>query len=105
MSADPAVPQPQTPECGAWARDDITLRGLIAGMGNEPAPWIDQLDLPGGGFTVLTGVSGAGKSTLLRVLAGALPPMAGTVRVGPAGKSPLGPSRHHHHRRHSRPHA
>jgi ABC-type sulfate/molybdate transport systems ATPase subunit len=26
---------------------------------------------------VLTGVSGAGKSTLLRVLAGALPPMAG----------------------------
>ena len=42
----------------------------------------DQLDLPGGGFTVLTGASGSGKSTLLRVLAGALPPMAGGVRIG-----------------------
>jgi ATP-binding cassette subfamily C protein CydC len=80
MSADPAPPPAQ--ESVAWARGDITLRGLIAGMGDEPALWIDQLDLPGGGLTVLTGASGAGKSTLLRVLAGALPPMAGAVRIG-----------------------
>jgi len=57
------VPQPQAPDSGAWARGDITLRGLIAGMGDEPALWIDQLDLPGGGFTVLTGASGAGAGT------------------------------------------
>jgi ATP-binding cassette subfamily C protein CydC len=62
--------------------------GLIAGMGDEPALWIDQLDLPGGGFTVLTGASGAGKSTLLRVLAGSLQPMAGAVRIG--GTDPHG---------------
>jgi ATP-binding cassette, subfamily C, bacterial CydC len=80
--ADPEAPPPQASESGAWARGDITLRGLIAGMGDEPALWIDQLDLPGGGFTVLTGASGAGKSTLLRVLAGALQPMAGAVRIG-----------------------
>jgi ATP-binding cassette, subfamily C, bacterial CydC len=79
--ADPAPP-PQAQESGAWARGDITLCGLIAGMGDEPALWIDQLDLPGGGFTVLTGASGAGKSTLLRVLAGALLPTAGAVRIG-----------------------
>ena len=35
--ADPAAPQPQAPESAAWARGDITLRGLIAGMGDEPA--------------------------------------------------------------------
>jgi ATP-binding cassette subfamily C protein CydC len=82
VPADPAVPQPKAPESRTWARGDITLRGLIAGMADEPALWIDQLDLAGGGFTVLTGASGAGKSTLLRVLAGALQPMAGTVRIG-----------------------
>jgi ABC-type bacteriocin/lantibiotic exporter with double-glycine peptidase domain len=86
--ADPAVPQPQAPESGAWARGDITLRGLIAGMGDEAALWIDRLDLPGGGFTVLTGASGAGKSTLLRMLAGALQPMAGSVWIG--GTDPHG---------------
>jgi ATP-binding cassette, subfamily C, bacterial CydC len=79
-SADRAAPR--VPDSDTWARGDVTLRGLVAGMGDEPALWIDQLDLPGGGFTVLTGASGAGKSTLLRVLAGALRPMAGTVRIG-----------------------
>jgi ATP-binding cassette subfamily C protein CydC len=78
-SADPV---PQAPDSDVWARGDVTLRGLIAGMGDEPALWIDRIDLPGGGFIVLTGASGAGKSTLLRVLAGALPSMAGTVRIG-----------------------
>ena len=82
VPADPAAAPLQAPESGAWARGDITLRRLVAGMGDEPALWIDQLDLPGGGFTVLTGASGAGKSTLLRVLAGALRPMAGAVRIG-----------------------
>ena len=86
--ADPAAPPPQAPGSAAWARGDITLRGLIAGMGDEPALWTGQLDLPGGGFTVLTGASGAGKSTLLRVLAGALRPMAGSVRIG--GTDPYG---------------
>jgi ATP-binding cassette, subfamily C, bacterial CydC len=80
--ADRAAPQPPASEGGAWARGDIALRALVAGMGDDPALSISELDLPGGGFIVLTGASGAGKSTLLRVLAGALRPMAGSVRIG-----------------------
>jgi ATP-binding cassette subfamily C protein CydC len=80
--AGPAASQPQASASGGWARGDVALRGLVAGMGDEPALSISSLRLPGGGFIVLTGASGAGKSTLLRVLAGALQPMAGTVRIG-----------------------
>jgi ATP-binding cassette subfamily C protein CydC len=77
----PAAPARRAPEGDAWARGDITVRGLVAGMGDEPALRIGELHLPGGGFVVLTGASGAGKSTLLRVLSGALAPMAGSVRI------------------------
>jgi ATP-binding cassette subfamily C protein CydC len=84
----PATPT-QAPERDAWARGDITVRGLFAGMGDEPALWIRTLGLPGGGFILVTGASGAGKSTLLRVLAGALAPMAGSVRVGGTEPSTL----------------
>jgi ATP-binding cassette, subfamily C, bacterial CydC len=82
VPADQTAPWSQAPEGAAWARGNVRVCGLMAGMGDVPALWIGQLDLPGGGFTVLTGASGAGKSTLLRALAGALAPMAGTVRIG-----------------------
>jgi ATP-binding cassette, subfamily C, bacterial CydC len=86
----PADPAPRPPDSATWARGEVMLRGLVAGMGDEPALWIDQLDLPAGGLTVLTGASGAGKSTLLRVLAAALRPMAGAVRIGGTDPHRLG---------------
>jgi ATP-binding cassette subfamily C protein CydC len=85
-----ADPAPRPPDSATWARGEVMLRGLVAGMGDEPALWIDQLDLPAGGLTVLTGASGAGKSTLLRVLAAALRPMAGAVRIGGTDPHRLG---------------
>jgi ATP-binding cassette subfamily C protein CydC len=75
---------PQAWGDSTWARGDVTVEGLLAGMGEQPSLGIDRLTLPGGGFTVISGVSGAGKSTLLRVLAGALTPAAGAVRIGGA---------------------
>ncbi|HWC82726.1 MAG TPA: ATP-binding cassette domain-containing protein, partial [Pseudonocardiaceae bacterium] len=89
-AAGPGRPRPQAPESSVWARGDITIRGLVAGMADEPALSISGLDLPAGGFTVVTGASGAGKSTLLRVLAGDLRPMTGTVRIGGADPHALG---------------
>ena len=89
-AAGPAAPLPQAPHGGAWARGDIAIRGLVAGLADDPALWIGELDLPAGGFTVVTGASGSGKSTLLRVLAGTLRPMAGSVRVGGTDPHALG---------------
>jgi heme exporter protein A len=40
-----------------------------------------DLDLPDGGFLLVTGPNGSGKTTLLRVLAGLLLPTAGELRV------------------------
>lgn len=44
----------------------------------------------GPGLTWLRGVNGSGKSTLLKLLAGALPPLAGEVQL--AGDAPLSPA-------------
>ena len=41
-----------------------------------------RLDVEPGSFTAVIGPNGCGKSTLLRVVAGLLPPTAGSVRVG-----------------------
>jgi NitT/TauT family transport system ATP-binding protein len=43
-----------------------------------------SLSVPAGSFTVVIGPNGCGKSTLLRVVAGLLPPSAGSVVVGDA---------------------
>jgi ABC-type multidrug transport system ATPase subunit len=42
-----------------------------------------DLELPDGGFLLVTGPNGSGKSTLLRVLAGLAAPTAGTLELPP----------------------
>ena len=43
-----------------------------------------DLDLPRGGFAVVTGANGSGKTTLLRLCAGLMVPTEGELRVGAA---------------------
>src|SRR3954454_4509823 len=52
--------------------------------GRGPLPVLDgvDLDIPAGGYAVLTGPSGAGKSTLLGLLGGLEWPQAGSLVVG-----------------------
>jgi ABC-2 type transport system ATP-binding protein len=58
----------------------VEIRGLSKTYGRTPA--IDRVDLDvGTGVVGLLGPNGAGKTTLLRILATALAPTAGTVRI------------------------
>jgi NitT/TauT family transport system ATP-binding protein len=64
----------------------VRLDDVVVRFGTPVAP-LDalggvSLEAPAGTFTVVLGPNGSGKSTLLRVIAGLLPPTAGTVRVG-----------------------
>lgn len=72
MSAAPGPP-------GAPA---LEARGVEKWFGVHPAVRGVDFSLCAGEFLVLFGPNGAGKSTLLRLLAGAVRPTAGEVRIG-----------------------
>lgn len=74
----PSRPAPRKPSHEVLAQ----VTGLAAGYGDRTV--FDRLDLVlrGGTWTAVTGPSGTGKSTLISVIAGVLPPQAGTVIVG-----------------------
>jgi len=61
--------------------DAVDVRGLQVRFEAVDAVAGVDLLVPRGGAVALVGRNGAGKSTTLRVLAGVLPPTAGTVRV------------------------
>ncbi|MFD0888942.1 ATP-binding cassette domain-containing protein, partial [Streptosporangium algeriense] len=61
----------------------IVAKDLAAGHGDrELFSGLDLVVAPGD-VVGLVGVNGAGKSTLMRILAGALPPEHGSVRLSP----------------------
>ncbi|HUF55675.1 MAG TPA: ATP-binding cassette domain-containing protein [Thermohalobaculum sp.] len=69
-------------EAAAPALLPLETRGLTLALdGRTLVDGID-LDLAGGGITVVMGPNGAGKSLLLKLLHGLTPPTAGSVRWG-----------------------
>lgn len=63
-------------------RDVLALEGLAVGYGGRPLIRGIQQQLRLGERVALVGANGSGKTTLLRTIAGALPPIAGRVRLG-----------------------
>jgi ABC-type multidrug transport system ATPase subunit len=59
----------------------ITARGLEKRFGEKRVLSAIDLDLPAGGFLLVTGRNGSGKSTLLRLFASLLAPTAGRLEV------------------------
>jgi heme exporter protein A len=74
----------------------IRARGLGRAFGAKRVVHDLDLDVPRGGFLLVTGPNGSGKTTLLRLVAGLLVPTAGELhvetsreRVGFVGHEPL----------------
>ena len=68
----------------------VTISGVSKHFGNQVQALEDiDLSIRSGEFVAVVGPSGCGKSTLLRLVAGLLPPSAGTVTV--RGTSVVGP--------------
>ena len=66
----------------------LAARGLVVDFGSVRAVGGFDLSVGAGQGVALVGRNGAGKSTTMRVLAGVLPPSAGTVRI--VGRDPAG---------------
>ncbi|MGE3645091.1 MAG: heme ABC exporter ATP-binding protein CcmA [Beijerinckiaceae bacterium] len=64
----------------------LCAAGLAIARGGRTLAAGISFDLEPGGALLVTGPNGAGKSTLLRVLAGLLPPAAGSVRLDGGGE-------------------
>lgn len=74
----------------------IRARALTKRFGDRDVLDRVDLDVPAGGFLLVTGRNGSGKSTLLRLIAGLLAPSAGELElaversaIGFAGHEPL----------------
>jgi heme exporter protein A len=83
-------------EHGDRAREMIRARRLGRTFGGRHVVRGLDLDVPAGGFLLVTGPNGSGKTTLLRLVAGLLVPTAGELqvdlprdRVGYLGHEPL----------------
>ena len=85
----PTIPYAR-PEKQACDGEAIVARGLSAGARFDgPAAFLAaDFVIPCGCRTALIGPNGSGKTTLLRVLAGLVPPKAGTVLVAGAPPTP-----------------
>lgn len=74
--------EPATGPAATATRTALSLEGVVAGYGHDPALHGVDLDLPEGSIVAVVGANGAGKSTLLRTISGLLPPTSGDIRLG-----------------------
>jgi NitT/TauT family transport system ATP-binding protein len=71
----------------------VSVRGIVKSYGRTEALRGIDLDFPRGKLTSLLGPSGCGKTTLLKIIAGLIPPDAGTVSVNGRVVTAPGPER------------
>ena len=71
-------------KAAASSRAVVTLENLSVGYNGSPLLADLNQQVRYGQRLALTGPNGAGKTTLLRTIAGVLPPLAGSVRLGPS---------------------
>jgi peptide/nickel transport system ATP-binding protein len=85
-----ARPQVRTvaPEATAGSTPLLEVRGVTASYGRVPVLQDVSLSIARGATLGVIGESGSGKSTLARVVAGLLPPSAGTVLLNGAALPP-----------------
>ncbi|MFJ2740010.1 ABC transporter ATP-binding protein [Streptomyces sp. NPDC087440] len=88
------LPLPEEPSRPATARDaSVTVTGLSHAYDNgHPVLHGIDLTLAPGEKVALVGASGAGKTTLAKLIAGIHQPRAGTIRLGGAELTDLGPA-------------
>jgi ABC-type multidrug transport system ATPase subunit len=67
----------------------ISARGISRRFGDKRVLRAVDLDVPEGGFGLVTGPNGSGKTTLLRIVAGLAQPTEGRVQVD-AGRERIG---------------
>jgi len=86
----------EAPACAAPERGMLVARRLGKRYGEKRVLRGIDLELPRGGFLVVTGPNGSGKTTLLRICAGLAQPTEGTIErsavrahVGYLGHEPL----------------
>jgi len=86
----------EAPACAAPERGMLVARRLGKRYGEKRVLRGIDLELPRGGFLVVTGPNGSGKTTLLRICAGLAQPTEGTIersavraQVGYLGHEPL----------------
>lgn len=72
---------PGSTDCSRPEGEMIRVQGVSRRFGSLTAVRDVSFSLPAGGIVGLVGSDGAGKTTLLRMLAGMIPPDAGTVTV------------------------